>query len=184
MSAKTVIELNHSRCHAQSYGKVRRTTGGRFDRKEALTNRLFARRAGVHVDLHAHRYFDDFWSLPSHLRSPPAPSRVLPRWPTIELPSKRCKRTLRLQHPKMKRASPDRRDRPLERSARRESFLRRAFRRGEGATRMSLRQLAGKCGTGGAGCDQRRTRVNRQGQTSRLSIAKRTSSEDERRPSF
>jgi hypothetical protein len=28
--------------------------------------RLFARRAGVHVDFHANRHFDDFWSFPSH----------------------------------------------------------------------------------------------------------------------
>ena len=27
---------------------------------------LLARRAGVHVDFHAHRHFDDFRSLPSH----------------------------------------------------------------------------------------------------------------------
>ena len=27
---------------------------------------LLARCAGVHVDFHAHRHFDDFWSLPSH----------------------------------------------------------------------------------------------------------------------
>lgn len=32
--------------------------------------RLFASRTGVHVDLHADRHFDNFWSLPSHLRSP------------------------------------------------------------------------------------------------------------------
>ena len=31
---------------------------------------LFARRAGVHVDFHANRHFHDFWSFPSHLRSP------------------------------------------------------------------------------------------------------------------
>jgi hypothetical protein len=32
--------------------------------------RLFAGRAGVHVDFHANRHFNDFWSLPSHFRSP------------------------------------------------------------------------------------------------------------------
>jgi hypothetical protein len=30
------------------------------------TSRLLARRAGVHVDLHANRHFNDLWSLPSH----------------------------------------------------------------------------------------------------------------------
>lgn len=32
--------------------------------------RLFAGRTGVHVDFHANRHFNDFWSLPSHFRSP------------------------------------------------------------------------------------------------------------------
>jgi hypothetical protein len=32
--------------------------------------RLFASRAGVHVDFHADRHFDDFWSLPGHFGSP------------------------------------------------------------------------------------------------------------------
>ena len=32
--------------------------------------RLFASRASIHVDFHADRHFDDFWSLPSHPRSP------------------------------------------------------------------------------------------------------------------
>ena len=32
--------------------------------------RLFASRTGVHINFHANRHFDDFWSLPSHFRSP------------------------------------------------------------------------------------------------------------------
>jgi hypothetical protein len=28
--------------------------------------RLFAGRAGVHVDFHADRHFNNFWSLPGH----------------------------------------------------------------------------------------------------------------------
>jgi hypothetical protein len=32
--------------------------------------RLFAGRAGVHVDFHADRHFDDFRGLPGHFRSP------------------------------------------------------------------------------------------------------------------
>ena len=32
---------------------------------------LLARRAGVHVDFHAHRHFDDFRSLPGHSRGLP-----------------------------------------------------------------------------------------------------------------
>jgi hypothetical protein len=32
--------------------------------------RLFASRTGVHVDFHANRHFNDFWSPPGHLRSP------------------------------------------------------------------------------------------------------------------
>ena len=48
---------------------------GRLPRLEAAERRqsraerfdgLLARCAGVHVDFHAHRHFDDFWSLPSH----------------------------------------------------------------------------------------------------------------------
>jgi hypothetical protein len=34
------------------------------------TSQLLARRAGVHVDLHANRHFNDLWSLPSHRGSP------------------------------------------------------------------------------------------------------------------
>src|SRR3569832_305536 len=30
-------------------------------------SRLLACRAGVHIDLHAYRHFDDLWSFPSHL---------------------------------------------------------------------------------------------------------------------
>jgi hypothetical protein len=33
-------------------------------------SQLLARRAGVHVDLHAHRHFNDLWSFPSHLGLP------------------------------------------------------------------------------------------------------------------
>ena len=33
-------------------------------------SRLLACRAGVHVDLHANRHFNDLWSLPSHLGLP------------------------------------------------------------------------------------------------------------------
>jgi hypothetical protein len=45
------------------------------------TSQLLARRAGVHVDLHANRHFNDLWSLPSHLGLPSdgatlAPSRT------------------------------------------------------------------------------------------------------------
>jgi hypothetical protein len=40
--------------------------------------RLFASRTGVHVDLHADRHFDNFWSLPSHLRSPLKRNGILP----------------------------------------------------------------------------------------------------------
>jgi hypothetical protein len=32
--------------------------------------RLFARGAGVQVDFHAHRHFDDLRGLPGHSRSP------------------------------------------------------------------------------------------------------------------
>jgi hypothetical protein len=31
---------------------------------------LFARGAGVHVDFHANRQFDDFWSFPGHSSLP------------------------------------------------------------------------------------------------------------------
>jgi hypothetical protein len=31
---------------------------------------LLARCAGVHVDFHAHRHFDNLWSLPGHYESP------------------------------------------------------------------------------------------------------------------
>jgi hypothetical protein len=31
---------------------------------------LFARRAGVHIDFHADRYFNDLWGLPGHCWSP------------------------------------------------------------------------------------------------------------------
>src|SRR4051794_31635069 len=31
-----------------------------------VSTRLFARGAGVHVDFHADRHFDDFWSFPGH----------------------------------------------------------------------------------------------------------------------
>ena len=31
---------------------------------------LFARSAGVHVDFHAHRHFDNFWSFPGHFILP------------------------------------------------------------------------------------------------------------------
>ena len=34
------------------------------------TSQLLARCAGVHVDLHANRHFNDLWSLPSHLALP------------------------------------------------------------------------------------------------------------------
>jgi hypothetical protein len=27
---------------------------------------LFSHRAGIHIDFHAHRYFNDPWGLPSH----------------------------------------------------------------------------------------------------------------------
>jgi hypothetical protein len=45
------------------------------------TSQLLARRAGVHVDLHANRHFNDLWSLPSHWGLPSdgatlAPSRT------------------------------------------------------------------------------------------------------------
>jgi hypothetical protein len=46
------------------------TTGAHLRRNAELSQRLFARRASVHVDLHANRHFDYFWSLPGHLRSP------------------------------------------------------------------------------------------------------------------
>jgi hypothetical protein len=55
---------------------------------------LFASRARVHVDFHAHRNFDNFWSLPSHFRSPLAPNGSMPHQATIELGSKRGKQTL------------------------------------------------------------------------------------------
>ncbi len=44
-------------------------------RMRSCRNDLFAGRAGVHVDFHAHRHFDDFGSLPGHLRSPLARKR-------------------------------------------------------------------------------------------------------------
>jgi hypothetical protein len=45
------------------------------------TSQLLARRAGVHIDLHANRHFNDLWSLPSHWGLPSdgatlAPSRT------------------------------------------------------------------------------------------------------------
>jgi hypothetical protein len=46
------------------------TTGIHLRQKCGLSQRLFARRAGVHIDLHADRHFDDPWSLPGHLGSP------------------------------------------------------------------------------------------------------------------
>jgi hypothetical protein len=39
---------------------------GFSNRADRLLRGLFARRAGVHVDFHAHRHFDDLWSLPGH----------------------------------------------------------------------------------------------------------------------
>ena len=36
----------------------------------SFRSRLFASRAGVHVNFHANRHFNDSWSLPSHPRSP------------------------------------------------------------------------------------------------------------------
>jgi hypothetical protein len=37
---------------------------------EAVAFRLFASSAGVHVDFHANRHFDDLWSLPGHFQVP------------------------------------------------------------------------------------------------------------------
>ena len=48
-------------------------TGGPSPQKYRAIARLFAGRTGVHVDFHADRHFDDFWSLPSHFRSPLEP---------------------------------------------------------------------------------------------------------------
>jgi hypothetical protein len=39
--------------------------------------RLFASRAGVHVDFHANGHFDDFWSFPGHLCSPSQAARQI-----------------------------------------------------------------------------------------------------------
>jgi hypothetical protein len=36
----------------------------------SFRGRLFARSAGVHVDFHAHRHFDDLRSFPAHFGSP------------------------------------------------------------------------------------------------------------------
>jgi hypothetical protein len=40
--------------------------------------RLFAGRAGVHVDFHANRHFDDLGGLPGHFRSPSNRDDFLP----------------------------------------------------------------------------------------------------------
>jgi hypothetical protein len=53
-----------------SSGSVVTTSGPPPWKYEGLAFRLFASRAGVHVDFHANRHFDDLWSLPGHFRSP------------------------------------------------------------------------------------------------------------------
>jgi hypothetical protein len=53
-----------------------RSRGPRHDRQStsmeigSVRLRLFASRAGIHVDFHADRHFDDLWSLPRHFGSP------------------------------------------------------------------------------------------------------------------
>jgi hypothetical protein len=35
-----------------------------------MIGRLLAGGAGIHVDFHAHRHFDDLWCFPGHFGSP------------------------------------------------------------------------------------------------------------------
>jgi hypothetical protein len=46
--------------------------------------RLFAGRAGVHVDFHANRHFDDLGGLPGHCRSPSNRDDFLPQVKLIQ----------------------------------------------------------------------------------------------------
>jgi hypothetical protein len=39
-------------------------------KSESFQWSLFARRAGVHIDFHAHRHFDNLWGFPGHFDSP------------------------------------------------------------------------------------------------------------------
>jgi len=41
-------------------------------------SRLFAGRAGIHVDFHANRHFDDLWCFPGHSKSPSRAGRFSP----------------------------------------------------------------------------------------------------------
>jgi hypothetical protein len=41
-----------------------------LDQIEAIRVRLFAGGAGIHVDFHAHRHFDDLRRFPGHFGSP------------------------------------------------------------------------------------------------------------------
>jgi hypothetical protein len=65
------------------------TTGSPPPSNAESWKRLLAGRAGVHVDFHANRHFDNFWSLPSHFNSPSRAGRWNFRTETrIRLPLK------------------------------------------------------------------------------------------------
>src|ERR1700733_5036142 len=45
-------------------------TSPAMTKSESFRCSLFARRAGVHVDFHAHRHFNNLWSFPGHFILP------------------------------------------------------------------------------------------------------------------